>query len=72
MYENLQLAGVRFEVKAESPELEDAEDPQGRAWFKVKDASVQFRGAGGFLVRRLGYPDKYVPSPEAVLAIISQ
>jgi predicted component of viral defense system (DUF524 family) len=71
LYENLQLAGMEFDVRADSPELENPDDPQGRAWFNVGSVFVQFRGSAGFLIRKLGFLDKYVPSAEAVIAFLS-
>jgi hypothetical protein len=71
LYENLQLSGIEFEVDPGSPVLEDPDDPRGRAKFRIGDASVQFRGAAGFLISRLGMSDKYVSSAEAVIAFVS-
>lgn len=71
LYEDLQLSRIEFDVDADSPVLEDPDNPQGRAWFRINSVSVQFRGAAGFLIRRLGISDRYAPSAEAVIAIIS-
>ncbi len=72
LHENLQLSGIDYEVTAGAPDLEDPEDPQGRAWFKTGSCSIQYRGAAGFLIRRIGLPDRYLPSGEAVIAFLSR
>jgi hypothetical protein len=71
LYEDLQLSEIEFYVDPDSPVLEDPDDPQGRAWFRIGSVSVNFRGAAGFLIRRLGIPDRYVRSAEAVIEILS-
>jgi uncharacterized protein len=71
LYEDLRLAETEFDVEADSPSLENPDDPQGRAWFRIGSFSVQYRGSAGFLIRKLGFSDQFVRSPEAVLALIS-
>jgi hypothetical protein len=70
LYENLQFANIKFEIEAASPNLENPEDPRGRAWFRIGGASVQYRGSAGFLIRKLGTPDQFLGSAEAVVAFV--
>lgn len=51
LYEELRSHGIKFEITASTPTVVSSEDPRGRAWFKVADQNIQFRGAQGFVIR---------------------
>jgi hypothetical protein len=50
-YEELSSHKIKFEITAGTPTLVSSEDPIGRAWFKIADQRIQFRGAQGFVVK---------------------
>jgi hypothetical protein len=50
-YEELRSHRIKFEITASTATVVSSEDPRGRAWFKVADQTIQFRGAQGFFIR---------------------
>jgi len=69
LYEELVSNDIEFEITAGAAMLEKTEDPRGRAWFKVGQINVQFRGAEGFVVRGEGQIERHCAQASQIIEL---
>ena len=73
LYEDLNAAGVAFQLVPEKVTLPDRDNPSGRVWF-VTDRGVRIRyaGASGFLVKDNGGTNRFFLRVNEVIALIEK
>ena len=59
LYENLKVAGIKFDIKPGTPKEQDPDDPSGRAKFVINNYAIQYRGAAGYLLKMSFGEDRY-------------
>jgi hypothetical protein len=71
LFEELSARGIAFHIAPAPAQVEDAEDPRGRARFRGKEWSARYRGAAGFQVVS-GGATRWVARPEEVVAAVAR
>ncbi|MFO0180621.1 MAG: DUF2357 domain-containing protein [bacterium] len=60
LLEHLRANGVKPDIKLVPPNLQSAENPKGRAWFKLPSGEmIRFDGSNGFISRTVGTAERY-------------
>ncbi len=70
LLEDLRAAGIAFQIRPGPVRLVDPEDPAGRATFVTRFGTVQYRGSGGFVWRRVDAEERWFARSSDVVAAL--
>lgn len=72
LYEDLRASGIPVEIEPGPAKVVNPDDPSGRAWFVTNGGRIQYRGAGGYLLRPVWGQGEYHAHPSDVIAALGR